>query len=92
VQQTVTVEAGETMKLGDVFLHLFGIEDGKGALRFQSPRKVVVSARSYNLTTAGLAESRGHFLAGMPVELAVDRLHLMALEGDGEAAGEGADR
>jgi len=71
VQQTVTVDAGETLKLGDVFLDLFGIEDGVGALRFQSTRKVVVSARSYNLTTSGMSESQGQFLAGMPTELAL---------------------
>jgi len=72
VQQTVIVQPGETMKLGDVFQDLFGLEDAKGALRFQSTGKIVVSARSYNLTTAGLAESQGQFLAGMPVELAVE--------------------
>jgi len=70
-QQTVTVDPDETMKLGDIFLDLFGIEDAKGALRFRSNRKVVVSARSYNLTTAGIADSQGQFLAGMPVELAI---------------------
>jgi len=71
IRQTLWVEGGETSKLGDVFLDLFGIEDGMGALRFQSTRKIVVSARAYNLTTAGLSDSQGQFLAGMPVELAI---------------------
>ncbi len=70
-QQTVTVDAGETVKLGDVFLDLFGLEDATGALRFRSSSKIVVSARSYNLTTSGMAESQGQFMAGMPEELAV---------------------
>ncbi len=71
IQQTVVVNAGETLKLGDVFLDLFGLSDAKGALRFQSNHKVVVSARSYNLTAAGIADSQGQFLAGMPSELAI---------------------
>ncbi|HHQ48848.1 MAG TPA: hypothetical protein ENK19_08210, partial [Acidobacteria bacterium] len=71
MQQTVIVQPGETMKLGDVFQDLFGLEDAKGALRFQSTGKIVVSTRSYNLTTAGLADSQGQFLSGMPAELAL---------------------
>jgi len=71
IVQTVAVDPGETMKLGDVFLDLFGLADAKGALRFQSSERVVVSARSYNLTSAGIADSQGQFLAGMPAELAL---------------------
>ncbi len=71
VTQTVTVDPDETLKLGDVFLDLFGLGDAKGALHFQSAQKVVVSARSYNLTAAGLADSQGQFLAGMPAKLAL---------------------
>ncbi|NOZ78010.1 MAG: hypothetical protein GXP48_02275 [Acidobacteria bacterium] len=71
MSQTVTVNPGETMKLGDVFQDLFGLSDAKGALRFQSDHKVVVSARSYNLTAAGLADSQGQFVAAMPSELAI---------------------
>ncbi|NOZ78547.1 MAG: hypothetical protein GXP48_05095 [Acidobacteria bacterium] len=71
MRQTVTVNAGETMKLGDVFQDLFGLSQAVGALRFQSTRKVVVSARSYNLTAAGLADSQGQFVAGMPLQLAI---------------------
>jgi hypothetical protein len=71
MQQFVTVDPGETVKLGDVFLDLFGLEDATGALRFQSGSKIVVSARSYNLTTSGMAESQGQFMAGMPEELAI---------------------
>jgi len=71
IQQTLQVAEGETLKLADVFLDLFGLEDGKGALRFQSTGKIVVSARAYNLTTSGLAESQGQFLAGMPSELSI---------------------
>ena len=69
--QTVTVDPGETLKLGDVFMDVFGLSEAKGALRFQSTQKVVVSARSYNQTTAGIADSQGQFLAGMPAELAL---------------------
>ena len=71
MRQSLRIDDGETVKLGDVFLDLFGLEDAVGALRFQSDEKIVVSARAYNLTTAGLADSQGQFLAGMPVELAV---------------------
>ncbi|NOZ78548.1 MAG: hypothetical protein GXP48_05105 [Acidobacteria bacterium] len=71
MQQAVTVSPGETMKLGDVFQDLFGLSQAVGALRFQSTRKVVVAARSYNLTSAGLADSQGQFVAGMPSELAI---------------------
>jgi len=71
VGQQVTVEPGETLKLADVFLDLFGLEEARGALRLSSDRRVVVSARSYNLTSAGLADSQGQFLAAMPVDLAV---------------------
>ena len=71
VQQTVTVDPGETLKLGDVYEDLFGLSSAIGALRFQSDRKIVVSARSYNLTAAGLADSQGQFIAGMPSELAI---------------------
>jgi len=69
--QMVTVDPGETLKLGDVFLDVFGLNEAKGALRFQSTQKVVVSARSYNQTAAGIADSQGQFLAGMPAELAL---------------------
>jgi len=69
--QTVRVDPGETLKLADVFQDVFGLADAKGALRFQSDKKVVVSARSYNLTAAGVADSQGQFLAGMPAELAL---------------------
>jgi len=71
IVQTVIVDPGETLKLADVFRDVFGLTNAKGALRFQSDRKVVVSARSYNLTSAGVADSQGQFLAGMPVELAL---------------------
>ena len=64
--QMVTVDPGEILKLGDVFLDVFGLSDAKGALRFQSNQKVVVSARSYNQTAAGIADSQGQFLAGIP--------------------------
>jgi len=69
--QTVTVDPGETLKLADVFQDVFGLTTARGALRFQSNRKVVVSARSYNLTASGVADSQGQFLAGMPAELAL---------------------
>jgi hypothetical protein len=69
--QTVTVDPGETLKLADVFLDVFAVPNATGALRFQSAQKVVVSARSYNLTAAGLADSQGQFLAGMSAELAL---------------------
>jgi hypothetical protein len=70
--QMVTVDPGETLKLDDVFLDAFGLTEAKGALRFQSTQKVVVSARSYNLAAAGqVAESQGQFVAGMPGELAL---------------------
>ncbi len=71
LQQTLQVEPGETLKLGDVFQDLFGLETAVGALRFQSDQKIVVSARSYNLTEAGVADSQGQFMAGMPAELAI---------------------
>jgi len=71
IRQTVTVAPGETLKFGDVFQEVFGLETAVGALHFQSDRKVVVSARSYNLTAAGIADSQGQFLAGMPSELAL---------------------
>jgi len=71
IVQTVIVDPGETLKLADVFRDVFGLTNAKGALRFQSDRKVVVSARSYNLTSAGVADSQGQFLAGMPAELAL---------------------
>ena len=69
--QTVTVDPGETLKLADVFQDVFAVPNATGALRFQSAQKVVVSARSYNLTAAGLADSQGQFLAGMSAELAL---------------------
>ncbi len=71
VEQTVMVDPGETLKLGDVFRDLFGLDTALGALRFTSDRKVVVSARSFNLTGAGLPDSQGQFMAGMPADLAV---------------------
>jgi len=71
IVQTVTVDPGETLKLADVFQDVFGLATAKGALRFQSNRRVVVSARSYNLTASGVADSQGQFLAGMPAELAL---------------------
>jgi len=71
VWQSVRVEPGETLMFGDIFQNVFGLETAKGALRFQSARKVVVSARSYNLTEAGIADSQGQYLAGMPSELAI---------------------
>ncbi len=71
VQQTVTVDPGETLKLGDVYEDLFGLSSAIGALRFQSDRKIVVAARSYNLTAAGIADSQGQFVAGMPSEIAI---------------------
>jgi len=66
--QTVQVDPGETLKLADVFQDVFGMETATGALRFSSNRKVVVSARSYNLTAADVADSLGEFLAGIPAE------------------------
>ncbi len=70
-QRTVLVQPGETRKLGDIFQDLFGLADAKGALRFQSDRKIVVSARSYNLTASGIAESQGQLVAALPAELAI---------------------
>ena len=69
--QTVTVDPGETLKLADVFQDVFAVPNATGALRFQSAQKVVVSARTYNLTASGLADSQGQFLAGMSAELAL---------------------
>jgi len=69
--QIVTVDPGETLKLGDVFQEVFGLERAIGALRFESSAKIVVSARSYNLTSGGVAESQGQFLAGMPSAIAL---------------------
>ena len=69
--QTVTVGEGETLKLADVFQDVFAVPNATGALRFQSTQKVVVSARSYNLTAAGLADSQGQFMSGIPAELAL---------------------
>ncbi len=71
IVQTVRVDAGETLRFKDIFEDIFGLSDAKGALRFRSDHKVVVSARSYNLTAAGLADSQGQFLAGMPSEIAL---------------------
>jgi len=71
ISHTLDLDAGETLKLGDVFLDLFGLEEAIGALRFQCTQKIVVSARTYNLTTSGLAESQGQFIAAMPAELAL---------------------
>jgi len=69
--QIVTVDPGETLKLGDVFQEVFGLDRAIGALRFESSAKIVVSARSYNLTSGGVAESQGQFLAGMPSAIAL---------------------
>jgi len=71
MRQTVSVDPGETLKFGDIFQDVFGLETAVGALHFQSDSKVVVSARSYNLRAAGIADSQGQFLPGMPSELAI---------------------
>jgi len=69
---TVTVDPGETLKFGDVFLDAFGLSSAVGALRFTSSRKIVVAARTFNLTGAGPADSQGQFMAGMPSVLALE--------------------
>jgi len=70
-QQSLPVDPGETLKVGDALYDLFGIEQGVGSLRFQSSERVVVSSRIYNLPGSDIAESQGQFFAGMPAELAL---------------------
>ncbi len=77
ISSTMTVRSGATATVNDVLFTLFGFEEAFGALRVTSNRKIVVAARSYNLTEAGLANSQGQFMAALPVELAI---------GEGESA------
>ena len=71
ISSTMTVRPGATATVNDVLFTLFGFEEAFGALRITSNRGIVVAARSYNLTEAGLANSQGQFMAALPVELAV---------------------
>ena len=69
--QTFRIAPGHTLTFHDALLDLFGLETAYGALRFSSNVPLVVSARSFNLTAAGLADSQGQFMAALPLDLAV---------------------
>jgi len=71
-QQIVFVGPGETLKLGDALVELFGAESASGALRLQASAPVVVAARVFNQTGDNLADSQGQFMAGVPAELALE--------------------
>ena len=71
IHSTMTVKEGQTVTVNDVLFTLFGFEEAFGALRITSSEGIVVAARSYNLTEAGLADSQGQFMAALPVELAI---------------------
>ncbi len=70
-QQTVTVRPGETLTLPDALLDLFGATSASGALRFQAPTRIFVSARIFNQTGSDAAESQGQFMAGLPAGVAI---------------------
>lgn len=70
-QVSLSVDAGETLKLGDVLFDVFGEDEAVGALRFESEEPVVVASRIYNLPGTDLADSQGQFFGGMPAELSV---------------------
>lgn len=71
IHSSMTVDAGATATVDDALFNLFGLEEAFGALRVTSDRDIVVAARSYNLTDAGLADSQGQFMAALPVELSI---------------------
>ncbi len=71
IHSSMTVRPGATATVNDVLFTLFGFEEAFGALRITSSQGIVVAARSYNLTEAGLADSQGQFMAALPVELAI---------------------
>lgn len=70
IHSSMTVGAGATATVNDALFTLFGLDEAFGALRVTSDQDIVVAARSYNLTDAGLADSQGQFMAALPVELA----------------------
>jgi len=71
VQRRILVHAGETRKFINVFMELFGLEEARGALRFESAEEITVFARSFNLTEDGLAESQGQLISALPASLAI---------------------
>ncbi len=71
IHSTMTVDPGETATVNDALFNLFGLDVAFGALRIRSDQEIVVAARSYNLTAAGLADSQGQFMAAFPAELAI---------------------
>ena len=71
IHSTMTVNPGATATVNDALFNLFGLEVAFGALRVRSDQEIVVAARSYNLTDAGLADSQGQFMAAFPAELAI---------------------
>ncbi len=71
IHSSMTVDAGSTATVNDALHTLFGFDEAFGALRVTSDQDIVVAARSYNLTAAGLADSQGQFMAALPVELAI---------------------
>ena len=71
IHSSMTVDPGATATVNDALFTLFGLDEAFGALRVTSDRDIVVAARSYNLTSAGLENSQGQFMAALPVELAI---------------------
>jgi PKD repeat protein/V8-like Glu-specific endopeptidase len=64
----VTVGAGAQAELADVFLNRFGRSSVAAAIRICSNQPLVVSSRTYNLTTAG---TYGQGIPGQPVAEAI---------------------
>jgi len=68
---TVTVPAGSTRTYADLVQDIFGLNEASGALHVTSDGEVVATARIFNLTSGGMAESQGQFFAAAPTATAI---------------------
>ncbi len=66
-----TIPAGDTRMYRNAVATLFGVEEGTGALRITSTRRVVVNARVFSQPAEGEEASVGQFMAATPASFAI---------------------
>jgi len=67
----VIVNPGATATYSDLLWDIFGLESFFGAVHITSDGNILANARIFNLTSGGMASSRGQFFGSLPVRLAI---------------------
>ncbi len=79
--QVFTVPASTSLNFSDAIMDLFGLDSAVGAFRIRSTGVVAVGARVFNQPGAGISESQGQFIAGMPAKFSVAPGHSIEIPG-----------